>query len=108
MRFTKLLPTMHSLGLFNDWGNDPLSKADFKALQMEFLESYSVNSFDCVWIKYYEFDSQRNYVQSWWRVSLTRKSDNKVTVIPVLFNHGFNAEGKIFRHNELWNQSKLD
>jgi hypothetical protein len=39
---------------------------------------------------------------------LTRKSDNKVTVIPVLFNHGFNAEGKIFRHNELWNQSKLD
>jgi ketosteroid isomerase-like protein len=95
-------------GLFNDWGNDPLSKADFKALQMEFLESYSVNSFDCVWIKYYEFDSQRNYVQSWWRVSLTRKSDNKVTVIPVLFNHGFNAEGKIFRHNELWNQSKLD
>ena len=75
---------------------------------MDFLASYTVNSFDCAWIKYYEFDSQRDYVQSWWRVSLTRKSDKKVTVIPVMFNHGFNDEGKIVRQNELWNQAKLD
>ena len=95
-------------GLFNDWDNDPLNKEDFKALQMEFLASYTVNSFDCAWIKYYEFDSQRDYVQSWWRVSLTRKSDKKVTVIPVMLNHGFNDEGKIVRQNELWNQAKLD
>ena len=95
-------------GLFNDWDNDPLNKEDFKALQMEFLASYTVNSFDCAWIKYYEFDSQRDYVQSWWRVSLTRKSDKKVTIIPVMLNHGFNDEGKIVRQNELWNQAKLD
>ena len=95
-------------GLFNDWDNDPLNKEDFKALQMDFLASYTVNSFDCAWIKYYEFDSQRDYVQSWWRVSLTRKSDKKVTVIPVMFNHRFNDEGKIVRQNELWNQAKLD
>ena len=95
-------------GLFNDWGADPLTKDAFKAAQMEFLKSYSVNSFDCVWIKYYEFDTQRNYVQSWWRVSVTRKSDKKVIVFPVLINHGFNEEGKIVRHNELWNESKLN
>jgi hypothetical protein len=95
-------------GLFNDWDSDPLNKEDFKALQMEFLASYTVNSFDCAWIKYYEFDSQRDYVQSWWRVSLTRKSDKKVTVIPVMLNHGFNDKGKIVRQNELWNQAKLD
>jgi hypothetical protein len=95
-------------GLFNDWDSDPLNKEDFKALQMDFLASYTVNSFDCAWIKYYEFDSQRDYVQSWWRVSLTRKSDKKVTVIPVMLNHGFNDKGKIVRQNELWNQAKLD
>ena len=70
-------------GLFNDWDNDPLNKEEIKALQKDFLATYTVNSFDCAWIKYYEFDSQRDYVQSWWRVSLTRKSDKKVTVIPV-------------------------
>ena len=75
---------------------------------MDFLKLYSVNSFDCVWVKYYEFDSQLNYVQSWWRVSVTRKSDNKVTVFPVMINHGFNEEGKIVRHNELWNEAILD
>ena len=95
-------------GLFNDWDNDPLNKEEIKALQKDFLATYTVNSFDCAWIKYYEFDSQRDYVQSWWRVSLTRKSDKKVTIIPVLFNHGFNDEGKIVRQNELWNQAKLD
>ena len=95
-------------GLFNDWDNDPLNKEEIKALQKDFLATYTVNSFDCAWIKYYEFDSQRDYVQSWWRVSLTRKSDKKVTVIPVMFNHRFNDEGKIVRQNELWNQAKLD
>ena len=62
---------------------------------------------DCKWIKFYEFDSQRDYVQSWWRVSVTRKSDGKVIIIPVLFNHAFNDDGKIIRHNELWNEAKL-
>ena len=95
-------------GLFNDWDNDPLNKEEIKALQKDFLATYTINSFDCAWIKYYEFDSQRDYVQSWWRVSLTRKSDKKVTVIPVMLNHGFNDEGKIVRQNELWNQAKLD
>lgn len=95
-------------GLFNDWDNDPLNKEEIKALQKDFLATYTINSFDCAWIKYYEFDSQRDYVQSWWRVSLTRKSDKKVTVIPVMFNHRFNDEGKIVRQNELWNQAKLD
>ena len=71
-------------GLFNDWDNDPLNKEEIKALQKDFLATYTVNSFDCAWIKYYEFDSQRDYVQSWWRVSLTRKSDKKVTIIPVI------------------------
>ena len=60
-----------------------------------------------VWIKYFEFDAQRNNVQSWWRVEVTRKSDQKNIVFPVMFNHAFNDDGEIVRHFESWDPSKL-
>ena len=60
-----------------------------------------------VWIKYYEFDAQRNTVQSWWRVEVTRKSDQNDIVFPVMFNHTFNDDGEIVRHFESWDPSKL-
>ena len=94
-------------GLFNDWDNDPLNAEEYKKAQEVFLKNNTINGMDCKWIKFYEFDSQRDYVQSWWRVSVTRKSDGKVIIIPVLFNHAFNDDGKIIRHNELWNEAKL-
>ena len=38
-------------------------------------------------------------VQSWWMVRLTRKSDGKKVVIPVLLIHDFNDEGMIIRES---------
>lgn len=94
-------------GLFNDWGNDPLSLNDLKAGFKNFKSNFTIKSMDNMWIKFFEIDSGADFVQSWWRVSVTRKQDGKDIVFPVMFNHNFNADGKIVRHWESWNQAKL-
>ena len=94
-------------GLFNDWESEALSMDQFKAMQAEFLNNFSVESLDNKWIKYYEFESQAYYVQSWWRLTLKRKLNNELITIPVMLNHRFNNDGKIVKSNELWNESKL-
>ena len=96
-------------GMFQDWGEDDLRAKDFKAGFIDFKKNFTLNSCDNVWVKYYEFDRQlsEGTVQSWWRMSVTRKSDNKEIVFPVMYNHTFNEDGKITNHQELWNQSKL-
>lgn len=94
-------------GLFNDWGNDPLNLEDLKNGFKNFKNSYNVNSLDNVWIKFFEIDSGADFVQSWWRMSVTRKSDGKEIIFPVMFNHNFNEDGKIISHWESWNQAKL-
>ena len=94
-------------GLFSDWDADDLSIDEFKNMQTEFLNNYSIESVDNRGIKYYEFDSQKGLVQSWWRISLVRKSDNKAIVLPVMVNHRFNDEGKIVKSFEAWNGDKL-
>lgn len=94
-------------GLFNDWDSEALSMEQFKAMQAEFLNNFSIESLDNKWIKYYEFESQANYVQSWWRLTLKRKSNNELITIPVMLNHRFNDDGKIVKSNELWNEAKL-
>ena len=94
-------------GLFSDWDADDLSIDEYKNMQTEFLNNYSIESVDNRGIKYYEFDSQKGLVQSWWRISLVRKSDNKAIVLPVMVNHRFNDEGKIVKSFEAWNGDKL-
>jgi hypothetical protein len=94
-------------GLFNDWDSEALSMEQFKAMQAEFLNNFSIESLDNKWIKYYEFESQANYVQSWWRLTIKRKSNNELITIPVMLNHRFNDDGKIVKSNELWNEAKL-
>jgi hypothetical protein len=94
-------------GLFNDWDNEELTMEEFKAMQLDFLNTYTIQSLDNIWIKYYEFESQDNHVQSWWRLTLVNKADNKKTTIPVMLIHKFNEAGKIVKSTELWNQAKL-
>ena len=94
-------------GLFSDWGADELSMDEFKAMQTDFLNNYAIDSVDNKWIKYYEFDSQKGLVQSWWRITLVRKSDNKTITIPVMVNHRFNDEGKITKSFEVWSGDKI-
>jgi hypothetical protein len=94
-------------GLFSDWDDEDLSMEEFKSLQADFLNNYTIQSVDNKGIKYYEFESQRGLVQSWWRLSIVRKSDSKVIVMPVMMNHRFNDEGKIVKQFEAWNGDKL-
>ena len=94
-------------GLFNDWGNDPMNLDDLKAGFKNFKSNYKINSTDNIWIKFFEIESDSNFVQSWWRFSVTRKKDGKEIVFPVMFNHDFNDDGKIVRHWESWNEAKL-
>ncbi len=94
-------------GLFSDWGSDDLSMEEFKSIQNDFLNNYTIESLDNKWIKYYEFDSQKGLVQSWWRLTVVRKTDTKTITIPVMLNHRFNDEGKIVKSFEAWNGDKL-
>lgn len=63
----------------------------------KFKENFEITSIDVVgypdYLNYELRDAK--VVQSWWNVYLTRKSDNKKIVIPIMFIHDFNDEGKI-------------
>jgi hypothetical protein len=41
-------------------------------------------------------------VQSWWRFRLTRASDGKKVVVPVLFMDDFDDDGKIITRYSYW------
>lgn len=60
-------------------------------------EAYEFNSIDVVgYPDYLEYDLRDGkVVQSWWKFRMTRKSDSKEFVIPALYIHDFNDEGKI-------------
>ena len=94
-------------GLFNDWGSDPMNLDGLKSGFKTFKSNYKINSVDNMWIKFFKIESDSNFVQSWWRFSVTRKKDGKEIVFPVMFNHTFNDDGKIVRHWESWNEAKL-
>ncbi|NOQ92680.1 MAG: nuclear transport factor 2 family protein, partial [Flavobacteriaceae bacterium] len=47
-------------------------------------------------------------VQSWWKVRMTRKSDKKEIVLPLMLIHDFNDEGKITRDNAYYSQSMMN
>lgn len=94
-------------GLFNDWGSDPMNLEGLKSGFKTFKSNYKINSMDNMWIKFFKIESDSNFVQSWWRLSVTRKKDGKEIVFPVMFNHTFNDDGKIVRHWESWNEAKL-
>ncbi|MDC1336105.1 nuclear transport factor 2 family protein [Flavobacteriaceae bacterium] len=94
-------------GLFNDWGSDPMNLDGLKSGFKTFKSNYKINSMDNMWIKFFKIESDSNFVQSWWRLSVTSKKDGKEIVFPVMFNHTFNDDGKIVRHWESWNEAKL-
>ncbi len=46
-------------------------------------------------------------VQSWWNLRMTRKSDKKKIVVPVMLIHNFNDDGKITYENAYYSQSLM-
>lgn len=63
----------------------------------KFFENYELTSMDVRgypdYLNYGIGDAK--VVQSWWNARITRKSDKKKFVVPVLYIHYFNDEGKI-------------
>lgn len=73
-------------------------------------EAYDFTSIDQVgYPDYLEYDlGDARVVQSWWKFRLTRKSDKKEFVIPALYIHDFNEEGKIIRSSAYLSTKVLD
>jgi len=73
-------------------------------------EAYDFNSIDVVgYPDYLEYDLRDGRtVQSWWKFRLTRKSDGKKFVIPAMYTHDFDDEGKITRSNAYISTKVLD
>lgn len=89
---------------------ETLSLDDVKARNQTMWETYEFNSIDVVgYPDYLEYDLQDGkVVQSWWKFRMTRKSDNKKFVIPALYIHDFNDEGKIITSSAYISTKVLD
>ncbi len=76
---------------------ETMSLDQIKERNEKMWDTYEFNSIDVVgYPDYLEYDLQdARVVQSWWKFRLTRKSDGKKFVIPALYIHDFNEEGKI-------------
>ena len=65
----------------------------------ETLDKFEITSIDQVgYPDYVEYDLRDGRtVYSWWDLRLKRKSDQKNIVVPIMYAHDFNEEGKIIR-----------
>lgn len=82
---------------------------DAKASDKKFLEKYDITSIDVRGYPDYLNYELRNakVVQSWWNVRLTRKSDKKELIIPVMYIHNFNDEGMITNESAYFSDNQL-
>jgi ketosteroid isomerase-like protein len=78
---------------------ESLNMDEVKERNKKLLETYNFDSMDETgYPDYLEYDMQdAKVVQSWWKFRLTRKSDGKKFVLPALYLHDFDDEGKITR-----------
>jgi len=89
---------------------ETMSLDDVKSQDQEMMENYEINSIDVVGYPDYLEDDLRDgqTVQSWWDIRLTRKSDKKKIVMPAMFIHDFNDEGKITNSSAYFSSKWLD
>ena len=58
---------------------------------------------------YLEYElGKAKVVQSWWDVRMTKKSDGKKVVLPLMLTHNFNDEGKIMRETGYYTTQSLN
>lgn len=89
---------------------ESLSLDEVKSRNQEMMENFDITSIDVVgYPDYLEYDLRDGKtVQSWWDIRLTRKSDKKKIVMPALYIHDFNDEGKIIRSSAYLSTKWLD
>ncbi len=89
---------------------ESLSLEEAKANMKETMDKYEITSIDQVgYPDYVEYDLRDGRtVYSWWDIRLTRKSDQKKIVMPIMYAHDFNEEGKIMRSMAYMSSKWLD
>lgn len=82
---------------------------ELKENEKKFKENFEINSIDVRgYPDYLNYEKgNAKIVQSWWTVRLTRKSDKKKIVIPMMVIHDFNDEGKIIRESNYYSDNLL-
>lgn len=89
---------------------ETLGMEEVKARNNKIWEGFDITSIDVVgYPDYLEYDlGDGKTVQSWWKFRMTRKSDGKKIIMPALYIHDFNDEGKIVRSNAYISTKVLD
>ncbi|MGB5700884.1 nuclear transport factor 2 family protein [Muriicola sp.] len=77
--------------------DESMTMEESKANLKDMMDKFTVTSIDVVgYPDYLEYDLRDGKtVQSWWNIRLTRKSDDTEIVMPAMYVHDFNDEGKI-------------
>lgn len=76
-----------------------------------FYENFEIESIDVVGypdLLHYEIGGNDMTVQSWWNFRLIRKSDNKKIIMPAMYTHDFDDDGKIVRSIGYFSTKVLD
>jgi len=78
-------------------GTKGMTLEEDKEGMKKMMENYEFTSIDVQgYPDYINYEmGNAKVVQSWWKVKMTRKSDNKKIVMPLFLIHNFNDEGKI-------------
>ncbi|EAR16665.1 MULTISPECIES: nuclear transport factor 2 family protein [Robiginitalea] len=89
---------------------ESMSLEEAKARNEEIWETFDITSIDVVgYPDYLEYDLRDGkVVQSWWNIRMTRKADGHKIVMPALYIHDFNDEGKITRSSAYLSTKWLD
>ena len=89
---------------------ETMSLDEIKERNNGIWEAFDITSIDVVgYPDYLEYDlGDGQTVQSWWNFRMTRKADGKKIVLPALYIHDFNDEGKIIRSNAYVSTKVLD
>ena len=90
-------------------GEKSKSLEEDKKGMKELMENYDITAVDVSgypdYLNYGLGDAK--IVQSWWKLRMTRKSDNKKIVMPLFLIHNFNDEGKIVGENAYYSQALM-
>ena len=89
---------------------ETMTLSEVKERNAKMWEAYEFNSIDVVgYPDYLEYDLRDGrVVQSWWKFRMTRKSDGKKFIIPAMYTHDFNEEGKIIGSSAYVSTKVLD
>ena len=83
--------------------------AEEKEMFKGLIENWTIESIDVRgYPDYLEYElGKAKVVQSWWDARMTRKSDGKKVIVPLMMTHNFNDEGKITRESGYYTMQAL-